>query len=146
MFSVYCVVCMGTKEICVLAGSVSWVVIICSTKQTKSKKNKDTHTHTHTFSVHHSLCNVHSSAPPCVLSPGWFWHKHRNQKASHINNANCPSGQKWSTWVEYHSELQSLEWDTLLNQRYESMYMCVCVCVVVGGGVDKHAFEYKFDL
>ena len=91
-----------------------------------------THTHTHT---HTHICFIHIATStavytPSVLSPGWFWHRHRNQKTSHISNANCPSGQKWSTSVEYHSEFQTKEQlgeEQLRNAGH------------------KHVFEYKFD-
>lgn len=58
MFSMYCVVCMGIGNMC-FAGSVSRDVIICSKKQTKKVKKKK---NTHMYSMHHTLCNVHSSA------------------------------------------------------------------------------------
>lgn len=89
-------------------------------------RQTDGHTHTHT----HTSYTAASTAvyTPSVLSPGWFWHRHRSQTTSHISNANCPSGQKWSTSVEYRNEFQTeeqlggntLEWATLLNQRYKT--------------------------
>ena len=71
--------------------------------------DRQTHTHTHTSWCIAQFATSTTLYTPSVLSPGPFWHQHRNQKASHISNANCPSGQKWSTSVEYHNEFQSEE-------------------------------------
>lgn len=91
-------------------------LIMGSRECTKKKKREilscsHTFRHTHT---HTGLCIVHFATStavytPIVLSPGWFWQRHRNQTTSHISNANCPSGQKWSTSVEYRNGFQTEE-------------------------------------
>ena len=124
-----CTVCTHTANMR-LAGSLG--LIMGSAEQTIKWILSCSHTHTHT---HTHICFIHIATStavytPSVLSPGWFWHRHRNQKTSHISNANCPSGQKWSTSVEYHSEFQTKEQlgeEQLRNAGH------------------KHVFEYKFD-
>lgn len=116
-----CTVCTHATNMCL---SESQGLIMGSTQCTKKRKHRqsvltdrqtDGHTCTHTSYTAASTA-VYT---PSVLSPGWFWHRHRSQTTSHISNANCPSGQKWSTSVKYRNEFQSEE--QLGEKKYAGM-------------------------